>query len=95
MTAEQLPASAIDLNSVLLNEFTDQVLSFQFDILGTTLGAEYVGYDFYYNPDPQILEFRLFDSGWNTEVFVGGFNYSFSQLNSLVADGLSRSCPLF
>ena len=88
MTAEQLPASVIDLNSIQLYEFTDQLLSFQFDVLGVTLGAEYVGYDFFYDSDPQILEFRLFDSGWNTEVFVGGFNYSFSQLNSLVADGL-------
>ena len=88
MTAEQLPASAFDFNSVVLHEYTNQKLSFQVDVLGTTIGAEYIGYEFLYDADPQVLEFRLFDSWWDTKVLVGGFNYSLSQLNSLIANGL-------
>lgn len=88
MTAEQLPESAIDFDSVVLYEFTDQVLSYQFDIAGKTVGAEFIGYEFLYDTDPQILEFRLFDSAWDTEVFVGDFNHSYSHFAGMVADGL-------
>ena len=94
MTAPQLPESSVNLDSVDLYDFTNQRLKFKVEIAGYEIGAEFIGRDFFYNTNPQISEFRLFDEYWNTLLFVGDLDVKYYDLAGMVANGLDSPALL-
>ena len=84
MTAPQIPDSEVDLDSLVVYEYTNWTLTFQVDIAGYTIGAEYVGNGFIYKSNPDLYEFRLYDEYWNTLLYVGDFDYKYYDFAELV-----------
>lgn len=85
MSAKQLPASAADLSSLQVDEFTNSHLFYWVDIAGTTIGAEFTGSQFLTNTDPPVTEFNMFDSSGNHMFHISEFNYKYSEFASLLS----------
>ena len=87
MTQPQLPASAADLNSVSIFDYTDEYLAYQVDIAGKTVGAVFEGYSFQ-GTAPRVTDFWITDSAWNDKIYIGEVTHSLSEFSSLFANNL-------